>query len=402
MREHVESGTEPVDGLRGLAILLVLAYHTWLFSWYTPEANVFGVALPLDVFARTGYLGVDLFFSISGFCLFLPCARSRLGGAPAMPLREFARRRLSKILPSYLLALLATLAAGLPLFHSAAELAWPLANHLLFINNAFNDVFGRHNSVLWSLAVEVQFYALFPLVAFPFARAPFSSAGLMIASAVAYRVLAARCCLQDETVTRQLPAYLDLFACGMLAAYLLVWLRRERPRIAERRLWFTFAALALAAAGFALLSACNAVQYLPQGRERWDVLHRSLLAAVAGGLALASCLAQRWWRRLVGNPLLVFLGLISYNLYLWHTLIMLWLLRHHVPAAATSVAHDDPHWRLAYITLGTLASLTLATALTYFLERPLLGTIKPQRFAFRWSRFTFRLARARARLERRT
>src|SRR5665213_687642 len=68
VKEHARTGTGPVDGLRGLAILLVFGYHTWLFSWYTPPP-------PFDVVARTGYLGVDLFFLISGFCLYFPYAR---------------------------------------------------------------------------------------------------------------------------------------------------------------------------------------------------------------------------------------------------------------------------------------------------------------------------------------
>ncbi len=388
--------------MRGLAILLVFAYHTWLFSWYTPEASLFGINLPLDVVARTGYLGVDLFFLVSGFCLFLPFARSRLEGAREMSLRDFAYRRLIKIVPSYLLALVATVAVSASLFHSPADLAWPLANHLLFIHNAFADAFGQHNSVLWSLAVEVQFYAIFPLVAWVFARAPLPTAALMVATALGYRLVNARCCLENELVMRQLPAYLDLFACGMLAAYLFVWLRGRRPQIGRYAHWFTLAALVLAAAGFTLFESCNAVQYTPQGRERWDLLDRTLFGAVAGGFILASCFAQRWWRKLAGNPALVFLGLISYNLYLWHTLVMLWLLEHHVPAAATRVAHDDPHWRGAFIALGTLTSLAIATALTYFVERPLLGTVKPHSFAFRWSRLSSPATRDAARSGRRT
>ena len=81
MRDARE-GTEVIDGLRGLAILLVFSYHAWLFSWFTPSLSVFGIALPVDTFPLVGYLGVDLFFLISGFCLFFPDARSAVEGAP--------------------------------------------------------------------------------------------------------------------------------------------------------------------------------------------------------------------------------------------------------------------------------------------------------------------------------
>jgi peptidoglycan/LPS O-acetylase OafA/YrhL len=382
--------------LRGLAILLVFSYHAWLFSWLTPSLSVFGIALPVDTFPRVGYLGVDLFFLVSGFCLFFPDARSAVDGAPELSLREFAYRRFIKIVPSYALALAATVIVSLPLFGSARELAWPVANHLLFVNNWFYDALGKNNSVFWSLAVEAQFYLIFPLAAFAFQRMPLVTALAMIGIAQLYRWGTVRCCLENELVMRQLPAFLDLFAWGMLAAYALVWARRRLPELARYRTWFTLAALALAAGGFALLQACNGVQYAPQGRALWDVQYRTLLGCVVAAVALASCLAQGWWGRLVANPLLVFLSLISYNLYLWHTLVLLWMLHHNVPPAATPVAHDDEHWRPLYLALGTAASLTLATAVTYFIERPLLGSVKPQSFCFRWPRLSGRPARSTA------
>ncbi len=104
MRDHVRSGTEAIDGLRGIAILLVLFYHTWLFSWFTPAVAVLGVSLPVDVLPRNGYLGVDLFFTISGFVLFFPHALRALGGGGAQNLRDYAFRRFIKIVPSYVLA----------------------------------------------------------------------------------------------------------------------------------------------------------------------------------------------------------------------------------------------------------------------------------------------------------
>ncbi len=384
MREHVRTGTEAVDGLRGIAILLVLVYHTWLFSWLTPELSVFGHALPVDVPARSGYLGVELFFAISGFVLFFPHAEFALGGGKRPRAVDFAYRRFIKIVPSYALALAATALVAAPLFHSGTAFAAALAQHAFFVQSFWNDDFGPVNSVFWSLAIEVQFYLFFPALAVAFRRAPVVTAGAMIAAALGYRYATAGCCLQNEPVTRELPAFLDVFAFGMLAAYAVVWLRGRFDRLERFRWAFTLAALALVGACFAMMAGADAVTYVDGGRERWILAHRTLLAATLSSLAVASCFAAPWWRKVLANRAFVFLSILSYNLYLWHTLVLIWLWKHGVPRAATANPRDDPHWKLAYIALGWTVSLAVSAAVTYFVERPLLGTVRPQPFAFDW------------------
>jgi peptidoglycan/LPS O-acetylase OafA/YrhL len=364
VRDHVRTGTEAIDGLRGIAIVLVVFYHTWLFSWFTPELRVFSVALPVDILPRNGYLGVDLFFTISGFVLFFPHALRAVGaigggtGTPETTAR-FAARRLIKIAPSYAIALVATFFFSFE-YLKVPDLWRNLGIHALFLQNAFPDGFGTANSVFWSLAVEVQFYVVFPLVARAFRAYPFATAAAMTAIALAYRYGVAGCCIAWETVTRGMPAYLDLFAAGMLAAYLVVWIRIHGPHLAGRAWLFTVGAVLCA--------------------------HRTLLGLAFGGLAVTSCFAIRPWRAILANPVLVFLSIVSYNVYLWHTLLMIWLWKHDVPRALTPNPHDDDHWKLPYIALGWSLTLLVATAITYFVERPLLGTVRRQPFAFDYAR----------------
>lgn len=156
LRKHARDGTEVLDGFRGLAIVLVLVYHTWLFSWYTPDAHLFGVTIPLDVFARTGYLGVELFFAISGFVLFFPIVERHFRGGTPTPLRTFAIRRFLKIAPSYAIALIFT-AISVRSLHVNVALGPALVEHALLVQNFFSDNFGTANSVFWSLAIEAQF-----------------------------------------------------------------------------------------------------------------------------------------------------------------------------------------------------------------------------------------------------
>src|SRR6266540_5205345 len=88
-----------LDGLRGIAILLVLWYHYWQLSWLGPQFTVFGRFVNLDFIPAQGAFGVELFLFLSGFCLFYSYAK-RKGGV--QPLGTYAYRRAIKILPSYL------------------------------------------------------------------------------------------------------------------------------------------------------------------------------------------------------------------------------------------------------------------------------------------------------------
>lgn len=378
-------GTEIVDGLRGFAVLMVVGFHTWLFSWFIPTITIGGVVHRFDFLARVGYLGVDLFFLISGFCLFYPYVREAFEGGAPLSVAQFARRRALKILPSYGLALLATAALAAPVFASSGDALSAFIAHALFVQNSFTEAYRANNTVLWSLAIEVQFYAIFPFVARTFLANPALTFSGLVGAALVYRLGTAQCCFDVEVIRRQLPAWLDVFACGMLAAYAYVWLRRHMPEVTMRaRGRWTLCAVAATAFGLLLLVQADAAQGLHNGREGWQLLNRSLLAGVGAVLIVSSCFAATWWRALLANRVLVFLSLISYNLYLWHTLVELWLVHQRVPNPATHNPHDDPRWKFAYVALSLIVSVALATGLTYVLERPFLATVRPLPFCLNY------------------
>lgn len=384
--DGVRARTDVLDGYRGIAIVLVLAYHTWLFSWYTPYANIFGLPIPIDAVLRTGYLGVELFFAISAFVLFLPWARRAIAGERAVPqpTSTYAYRRFIKIVPSFYLALGVTFGAA-AFERYPVEIGESLATHLPLLTNLSSGGLGRANSVFWSLGTEVQFYCIFPLLARIFARKPFAVVAGLFAIAAAYRYGLASCCLDNEVAYRQLPAYADTFAAGMLAAYGVAFVERHRPGVPTRH-WSTLLAVACAIVALALVLSANAVTYDPLGRERWALANRTFVALTAGGALFGTCFAGGITRALVANPITRFLSTISYNLYLWHTLVLIWLLHTHIVPYRTPVPHDDVSWKFPYIVLGVTLAIAISTAITYFIERPLLATVKPQRFAFDWRR----------------
>ena len=364
---------EVLDGLRGLAIASVVWYHVWQISWLTASVNAFGREWSLQFVPETGFLGVELFFFLSGFVLFWPYARAALAGAKEPSLRHFAVRRALKIVPSYYVALAALLALGAQHYPSFGAGARDVALHALFVHNWFADTYGSIDGVMWSLGVEVQFYLLFPLVAWAFRRRPLLVFAALCALAVGWRVAAVR--WHWEIVGQlqgQLPAALDVFACGMLAAWLTVLLRERHPGLARRRALWTVLSLVAAAAVVGLLQDAFRIRYDDGSFAHWKALHILPLGLAYAAFTVAALHALPAWRAAIANPALVFLAAISYNLYLWHQVIARAFVAWGWPAHAGSDAHDDPRWKVLFTVVSMGSALLVATGLTYGLERPLL------------------------------
>jgi peptidoglycan/LPS O-acetylase OafA/YrhL len=169
--KHGEEHITFLDHVRGAAILLVILYHSVFVSfWHSHQAvqlnwngwlrdphgsNSLLAVLP----ATLGWTGVAIFFVVSGFCIHLSHERSRLKSFKVFFLRRFFR-----IYPPYLLAMLAC-AAVYPLAHADFRgLTGQVVSHILLLYN-FDEVYHSGiNASLWSIAVEVQLYALYPLL----------------------------------------------------------------------------------------------------------------------------------------------------------------------------------------------------------------------------------------------
>ncbi len=371
-RGHIGSETEPIDGMRGTAALILAWYHIWLFSWLRPELKIGGVTI-FDVawIPRTAFLGADLFFFVSAFCLFTPYARHLFAGGTKPKLAHYWDRRIRKIVPSYLLALAVTIGLSASGF-DWGELVRTTLVHLTFTQNLWHDRVGYHNGVLWSLAIEVQFYVLFPLVAWAFSRKPLITWIAMVAIALAYRLAVSGCCLMNEPIYRVLPAYLDTFAFGIACAYALHWLRANVD-MNRYRLWATLGTVAFFFAVIGLCQNCSEHLEATAGRESWQVLGRPIIAAAFFGFALCACSAYRPMRALIGNPFLIFISTISYNIFLWHHIIAIWLYDHKIPPTVKNVApHDDPNWGWPFTLVAFPLALAIPFVITHLYEKPIL------------------------------
>jgi peptidoglycan/LPS O-acetylase OafA/YrhL len=364
-----------VDGLRGIAILLVLMFHYWQLSFWVIPIPGLPDQYNLEFVQYAGFLGVELFFFISAFCLFYPHAKAMFGAGSVPTLKHFYYRRAVKIVPSYLLALFifgVFFSSLNPVTYKHGVLA-DLGLHLMFLHNLLPETRPSFDGVLWSLAVEVQFYYIFPLLAKAFRRLPWVTAAAMVAVALLFRAWAQHKPLEDFSQwDSMLPGFLDLFGFGMLAAYLLFWIRQRAAAAPHLRYVFT----ALAMAGFVIMLMMFRwtynVRYDAPPPEVWQSNNRQYLGLLFLCITVASTCAIGLWRKILANRVLLFLSTISYNLYIWHQSVGLLIRDRHWWKADTPTPMDDPHWRWTYMIVAVTASIIVASLITYGFERPLL------------------------------
>lgn len=304
-----------LDGVRGCAVLLVMAYH------FASSAHAVGFANPMFDAPRVGWLGVDVFFALSGFLITGILVDTKTA---ADYFRSFYARRVLRIFPLYYGAVLAVLAlwallpgAGIWGDHatalSPASLLWPG----LFLENAGLAVSGPlHAGVLahyWSLAVEEHFYLLWPtLVWFASRRQIAWMAGAAAALSIAGRVLVLDLHLRPDLLFALTPLRLDGLAIGALTALLV----RSPWVAAARRL-----APAAFVASLALLVGLCVVRGAVEQDDPALFVAAFPLAALATACAIVAASAPgRAARALAIRPLRWF-GRYSYGLYVWHPIV---------------------------------------------------------------------------------
>ena len=354
-----------LDGLRGVAILLVLWYHVWEISWLPAP-------LPqLEFLPETGFIGVALFFFLSGTVITLPFARAALNGTTPPSWRHFYLRRFWKIVPSYVLSIAVAYAIGYAARQGGAGVVPDLLTHLLFIHTWFPQSAGAINGVLWTLAVEVEFYAIFPLMWWCFRRARLLTTAALLALSFLWRLHVVACCSQNGIVylDQDLPAFLSCFAFGMLTASL--FLETHARWSAGRRYTVGVGAFTIGIAGcILLLQSLFAFRFANQWAALWAATHRDLLALSFAAIAFGALLAPRPLQRILANRPLVFFGAISYALYLYHQMVARELLFYRVPQYL-GTPQDDPFWQREFTIAAMLLAVAIAAALTYWFERPL-------------------------------
>jgi len=373
-KKNYKSHIPEMDGLRGIAILLVVIFHIWQLSWIDFKMFLHS-PVDLDFIPRYGFIGVEVFFFVSGFCLFYTHTRNCFEQYPLASVGAYIRDRALKILPSYYLAILVILCLFKWDFPEDKFL-WHLCTHLFFIHNFFPETHFSINGVFWSLAVEVQFYVIFPLLARYFRRYPSIVYMLMTCGAITYRQYIMFTKQEGGFLytlnLNQLPAFLDIFAAGMLTAYLLVWLR-NRKLTARFMPFFTLLMLSGIAGFIILLQSVGSMASLPDGLIEWQGRYRSLVGITLMGMAIGGHFANSWVQIILSNRFLAFFSFISFNLYIWYQFIGAKLFHARFPEPRTLNPHDDPQWQVIFTFVSLVFGVLVATMLTRFWERPFLN-----------------------------
>ena len=349
-----------VNLLRAFAALLVLVYHVIeLGPW--PDFPASGALLTF----RAGWVGVDLFFVISGFVIGLSAIKLCREGSSDYRW-TFMRRRLARIVPLYVVTLVAFLLMVQPSLLSLPwqKIAVQLVSHLLFLHNLHPASHGAINGPNWSVAAEMQFYVLVMLAAPLLSRIDVRAllaAGVLIAWASRALAFWATRDLGNPFYTfvyaTQVPSMLDAFAIGIAIARL--HLDGTLQRWAARHRWLP---LGVSACLFAVALYFVWQSYWSHA-DYWNnaamvVFWRTGLATTFGLLVLVASLLPDIARFL--RPL-DYLGDVSYGVYLWHLPVILTLTAH----ALTRSPMELLTWTLAVV-------IALSALTWHFLERPII------------------------------
>jgi peptidoglycan/LPS O-acetylase OafA/YrhL len=333
-----------IEGLRGVAVLWVVVFHYVVVRsehFSDPLIEWIDASYPLRVVVRYGFLGVDLFFLITGFLLVLPWFKHAAEGRERPSARRFYWRRVRRIVPAYYVQLLLLFFVFVPLINPElwrSARGFVLANlglHALFLHQLtpYSSASLSINGPLWTLTLEMQYYVLLPLIAAWFVRAPNLTAAAFVAASLVWQTLAAHdlaplislyaaigarwnipeADLRHLAAT-QLPSYLGHFALGILCGR--AWYRN---RGAAAGVGGSLVLGALAVGSLLGLYAVLARGAPLLGEHVW-LLHPLLMAIF---IWAAVSINPKWSGSLLGNPVLAFIGRISYSMYLYHLPLLL-------------------------------------------------------------------------------
>jgi peptidoglycan/LPS O-acetylase OafA/YrhL len=342
-----------IEGIRGVAILLVVGFHAGIRS------------------LAGGFVGVDVFFVLSGFLITGILARE-VAATGDIDLQAFYARRARRLLPALLLVLVATIGLSLWLF---APIDQPMIasdgravalhyGNVLFARNAVNYHASSGNPFLhtWSLAVEEQFYLIWPLL-FAFVGRSYGASGatprrlinwMAIAGVTSFVASLWLTGVSQPWAFFGMPTRIWEFALGGIAGLALT--DRAAP---SENVGFTLKGLGLAAIAFATVSFNDVLPYpgfaalLPAA---------GAVALISGGAIARSSAVTK---ALSAAPLR-WLGRMSYSWYLWH-----W------PLVGLGAALD---WKIGVggKIMWSLVALGLAILTHRFVEEPFRERVGPR------------------------
>jgi peptidoglycan/LPS O-acetylase OafA/YrhL len=354
-----------VESLRALAALGVFVGHAFALSFGSGGGVFDGTKNQLLV---GGGLGVFLFFTLSGYLLFLPFLRAQVGQRDRVPLATYARNRVLRIVPLYVVVI--TVLSVVRPFDGQQSEWW---RYMLFIQNYSASSLTLPDTPVWSLQVEMHYYVVLPLIAFLLAlvarRSLMLTAAILVVGGVVSYKLREHGLFHPDPFSflhgkESLPTLMYLFASGMLMAVARVWCERDRPK------WLSWPVVGWSAVWF--VAGVGLYGWMATRNE----LTQSQLLPFAGFLVVGAAvlpLRGGLQNRLLDWRPLALVGVASYSLYLVHVPIIQVITGTHVEIVnGTLPTLGDGMSFKATLALAILV-VAPVTAVSYLaVERPFL------------------------------
>ena len=389
----------PIDGIRALSILLVLVYHTFLvYDLSNPHETVASILEKLGwawTWAWNGDKGVDVFFVMSGFLIsgILLRQHSKEGH---LNLKNFYIRRYLRLTPAYyfMLTVYWLLSA------TNSEMIW--ANYL-YVNN-FIPYEHQAAAWTWSLAVEEQFYFIYPLILFAILKWSKSPGFVLVWLFFISIAVNTGIVLMDDMI-RTTPSSAiytnDAFyhhfitvlydnlhtrfgglVVGCLAAYAMHFHKDKLTQVANSALGIALTVLGLSLIAFFMVFPAFSPAY-----DSYQTMHilyyifnHTLFAVGVGILIIAMLLQQSWlaniFRKFFSLTFWYPIASLSYSLYLIHLVVMILV----IPAMVnlTLTMPEQYNWSMSEVLLygfivSSILSFAIATLMYLFIEKPVMN-----------------------------
>lgn len=388
-----------IDGIRALSILLVLVYHTFfVFHLSHPTENITSMLNELGLgwaWAWNGDKGVDVFFVMSGF-LITGILLRQVRKAGKIDLKNFYWRRYLRLTPAYYFML------TVYWLISGPNSEWVWAN-FLYVNN-FIDYGHQAAGWTWSLAVEEQFYFIYPLILIAILKYAKSPSYVLIAMFFISFIVRAAIVLLDDTIrtTPGSQVYLDdayfnhfftvfydnlhtrfgSLVVGALAAYYFHFHQEKLKQIANAKTGVLLTVVGLALVVFFMAFPVFSTDYDQHQTFNiaYYIVNRNLFSLGIGFIIIAMLLQQHF----IANALRAFFSLpfwypiasLSYSLYLIHLVVMIVV----IPAIInlTVMMPIQYPWSMGEILLygflvSSILSFVFAILMYLFIEKPIMN-----------------------------
>ena len=393
------SNFAPIDGIRALSILLVLVYHVFLvYDLSNPHETVASILEKLGwawTWAWNGDKGVDVFFVMSGFLISGILLR-QYAKEGHLNLKNFYIRRYLRLTPAYyfMLTIYWLISAN------NSDMIW--ANYL-YVSN-FIPYEKQAAAWTWSLAVEEQFYFIYPLIlmailkwckspglvlAWLFFISIAVNAGIVYFDATIHSNPSSAIYTNDHfyhyfvtVMYDNLHTRFGGLVVGCLAAYAMHYHQERLTQVANSTIGIALTFLGVGLMVFFLIfPAFSPVYDTHQTMHNWYYIFNHTLFAVGVGILILAMLLQKHWlanafNRFFSLPFWYPIASLSYSLYLIHLVVMIVVIPAMVNLTLTMPAQYP--WSMGQVLLygfivSSVLSFSIATLMYVFIEKPVMN-----------------------------